>query len=146
MFALQVVAFYFEYLSREKYCSKTLSFCPGSLTFLLLHSGDRCCDDSGNGMYQYASPYRGHTQSTLLADPAEISLIVAPLKVSHDGLLLHAMLGKHCMPQILCHAEQAMGFCDNQEGSLLQLAEKRLVFLACNDNPSVEAANGGSHW
>lgn len=44
--SLQVIAFYFEYLSREKHGNKDLSFCPGSLTFLLLHSGDQCCDDS----------------------------------------------------------------------------------------------------
>ena len=36
---LQVIAFFFEYYSREKHSSDLLSFCPGSLTYLLLHSG-----------------------------------------------------------------------------------------------------------
>ncbi|CAL5221185.1 g3331 [Coccomyxa viridis] len=73
----QVIAFYFEYLGREKFSGKGLAYCPGCLTFLLLQS-----------------------------DPAELPHIIAPLK----------------------------------------LVEKRLVFLACNDNPDVNTANGGSHW
>ena len=36
---MQVIAFFFEYFSREEYSSDLLSFCPGSLTYLLLHSG-----------------------------------------------------------------------------------------------------------
>ena len=36
---MQVIAFFFEYYSREKHSSDLLSFCPGSLTYLLLHSG-----------------------------------------------------------------------------------------------------------
>ncbi len=42
----------------------------------------------------------------------------------------HAML--------VMDAEHSMAFHDVRKGSLLQLAEKGLVFLACNDNPDAQ--------
>ena len=39
-FAPQTIAFWFEYLSREKYDDANLGFCPGSVTYLILHIGE----------------------------------------------------------------------------------------------------------
>ena len=88
---VQVIAFFFEYYSREKHSSDLLSFCPGSLTYLLLHSGE-------------PSWLSLHLQSAILwgtccylwwcerslpaADPAEVSVITAPLKVG--GVTRHS--------------------------------------------------------
>ena len=83
---MQVIAFFFEYYSREKHSSDLLSFCPGSLTYLLLQSGK----PSWLSLHrQYAilwgtSCYlKWIKRSVRAAEPAEVSVITAPLKVGH---------------------------------------------------------------
>ena len=83
---MQIIAFYFEYLTQEKYADKSVSFCPGSLTFLLLHSGERCSNDLSPVVLAYVLS-QGLTQNTLLADPADLPPIIAPLKVSMKSAL-----------------------------------------------------------
>lgn len=79
------------------------------------------------------------TRYFVLADPSEIPLIIAPLKVSQMNFPSFGLANTDACGSI------ASGML-NQGGCLLQLAEERVVFLACNDNLDAETANGGSHW
>ena len=148
---MQVIAFFFEYYSREKHSSDHLSFCPGSLTYLLLQSGEpnrlclhRLCQPFGGLL---ALPVIRLKEDSLAADRAEVSVITAPLKVGQDShyKVGHRTIGTYA-PEVPNMQITLWGHGRQTALCVVQLAERRLILFALNDNPDAETANGGSHW
>ena len=148
----QIIAFWFEYLTRQRlHDGEDVLLVPGSISYLLANSGAL-----GNPPSQRM---RSRAARSALHGPASQPQSWLHLRTGTQHQAARAHISTPLAPHLLfrhkpCsrawHSMNIVGCVGPTEARLvsepLRLSRRRLVLFAVNDNPFVDLPGGGTHW